>query len=107
MDKKKLAQAVKRMEYCYKKGMLGARGFYKSGGEYCVIGCLFTDDAILQLHRANLNGEDIFVLFNTYPKLESALGDNMAELTVAQKYNDDCGPLEAIKYLKEVIKNAN
>lgn len=107
MDKKKLAQAVKRMEYCYKKGMLGARNMYQDDdGKLCVIGCLFDKEALAEL-RPLYNIATIGGLYRQYERLVEVLGDNQAELSAAQTINDIYSPLAAIKYLKRVIKNAN
>lgn len=107
MDKRKLAQAVKRIEYCYNKGMLGAREEYVDYyGKYCVIGCLFDDTALKVLKDDGFNGENISSLFIEYPNLEKYLGDTCEVLNRAQELNDDVGPLKSIKYLKKVL-NAN
>lgn len=89
-------QALERIVYCAKNNMLGATWasgcVYRSGHgadtRYCVIGCLFDDEALDVLHDRDLMRAVVSKLYDKVPGLEETLGLSLDQSNTLQMYHD-------------------
>ena len=105
MNKKKIRQALKLVEYFNSIGKLGAQGVYRDKSDKrCILGCLFDDSLLSKLKKNAEDSSDISFLYRKYPRLENHLGMTMGEAQRMQDLNDFCSSLEALDVLRRWAK---